>query len=556
MGVVVAATHMQLHQQVALKFMLDAIRSNESVERFLREARAAVRLKSEHVARVIDVGTMETGTPFMVMELLEGMDLGGLLDQRKWLGVEEAVEFLCQVCDAIAEAHSKGIIHRDLKPANLFLTKGANGRSLVKVLDFGISKAAGPEDVSLTRTSAIMGSPLYMAPEQMRASRLATERSDIWSLGVILYELIAGRPPFVGDSVTSLALSVVNDEPPPLATIRQGVPIGVEDAILKCLQKEPSKRFQSAGELASALDSYRDPVGQIRERRAGSISSPNQGFGSTPPPALVGGATTGAGRRSSRESLGETVPLPGSVRTTPMPSAPLHPDQSGRVESSPDKVGARTGAAWGGSTGGRPSGMKKWPIFAGVAALIAIGGGVIVLRGMKGKTIANDDPTTASNTVPVTSAPSFHVEVEVQPPTAGIELDGEPVGQGRFTRDLARDGRTHTIRVFAEGFADSRVQFHDAPPEGKIALVAAAAATPPPLVPVSGADTHPPAVANDPKRPAPTTTRPKPGATHATAAAAATSTAAPTAPPTAPPPAAPASTASELRPANGAVIIH
>src|SRR5262249_36798130 len=210
MGVVVAATHLQLGQPVALKFMLaEALASPEASERFLREARAAVRLRSQHVARIQDVGTLENGAPYIVMELLQGLDLAQLLAQQGPVAPATAVDFVVQACDALAEAHALGIVHRDLKPANLFVTIAPNGTALVKVLDFGIAKAGGPLGASVTQTSAVFGSPAYMSPEQLRSTKAVDARSDIWSLGIILYETLSGRTPFHGETITELGLKVV-----------------------------------------------------------------------------------------------------------------------------------------------------------------------------------------------------------------------------------------------------------------------------------------------------------------------------------------------------------
>jgi serine/threonine protein kinase len=257
MGVVVAATHLQLQQRVALKFMLDAgLVQPTLVERFGREARAAVRLRSDHVARVLDVGTLDTGSPYIVMEYLDGSDIGSVLEQRGAMPVEMAVDCVLQACDAVAEAHALGIVHRDLKPRNLFLTARNDGRGLVKVLDFGISKQTTGSDLSLTRTTEIMGSPSYMSPEQFRSAKLVDERSDIWALGAILYELLSGQVPFVADSVTALTAMVLMDAPRPLASLRANVPTPLVRAIERCLEKDPRARFQSVAELALALEPF------------------------------------------------------------------------------------------------------------------------------------------------------------------------------------------------------------------------------------------------------------------------------------------------------------
>ena len=238
MGVVVAATHLQLDQLVALKFMLPSALSNQDhVARFLREARAAVKLRNEHVARVLDLGTLASGAPVIVFEYLEGCDLAAHLTRRGPLPVHEAIEYLLQVLEAIAEAHANGIIHRDLKPTNLFLVQRPDGSPSVKVLDFGISKVSGADDLALTKTTAIMGSPSYMSPEQMRSSRDVDGRTDIWALGAILYQFLSGQVPFKGETITELCVQVLQDQPTPLSLLCQGIPKGLEEIVLHCLEK-------------------------------------------------------------------------------------------------------------------------------------------------------------------------------------------------------------------------------------------------------------------------------------------------------------------------------
>ncbi len=260
MGVVVAAQHIQLDEKVALKFLLpEALHNSEAVARFVNEARRAVKIKSEHVARVTDVGTLPNGAPYMVMEYLDGSDLSAWLTERGPLDIEQAVDFVLQACIAVAEAHGLGIVHRDLKPANLFCVRRADGQLAIKVLDFGISKmtdlgrGSEPPRMSVTKTSAIMGSPLYMSPEQMRSSKSADARSDIWALGVILYELFTARVPFDGEAATEVAVKVSMYPPPPLREIRPDIPVALEAVILRCLEKDRQQRYPNVAELALAL---------------------------------------------------------------------------------------------------------------------------------------------------------------------------------------------------------------------------------------------------------------------------------------------------------------
>lgn len=262
MGLVVAARHVQLDQLFALKLLLPQYcEHEEAVQRFLREARSAARIQSEHVARVSDVGTLGDGVPFMVMELLEGRDLDRELQARGPLPIAEAAGYVIQACLAVAEAHAFGIVHRDLKPANLFLTRRRDGSFLVKVLDFGISKAIEPDavggaDANLTSTAAVMGSPQYMSPEQIRSSKHVDARSDVWSLGTVLYELLTGEPAFKADNAPATLAKIVADEVPPPSRSRPDLPAGLEAVVLRCLEKNRDQRFQSVAELASALQPF------------------------------------------------------------------------------------------------------------------------------------------------------------------------------------------------------------------------------------------------------------------------------------------------------------
>ena len=262
MGVVVAATHVDLLELRAIKFMLPSMLGDvEGVERFLREARAVSKLRSRHVAAVYDVGRLETGAPFIVMEHLEGSDLKTVLDQRRVLAPGEAAAYVSEACEALAEAHAAGIIHRDIKPANLFLATRAGSPEAIKVLDFGIAKmAAGPgaTAMEMTRTKEILGTPLYMSPEQMRSMRSTDARSDVWSLGVILYRALTGKVPFDGETLTEVCIAVLGDTPVRPSALRPDLPVGLDAVILGCLEKDPARRIGSAAELATALAPFAD----------------------------------------------------------------------------------------------------------------------------------------------------------------------------------------------------------------------------------------------------------------------------------------------------------
>ncbi|WP_437677287.1 protein kinase domain-containing protein [Sorangium sp. So ce131] len=324
MGVVVEARHVALDERVALKFLLpEFTRHPEGSARFLREAQAAVKIKSEHVARVSDFGTLGNGAPYMVMEFLTGSDLARLLEHHGTLAVEDAVDYVVQGCEAIAEAHGHGIVHRDLKPANLFLTRRADGSPLVKVLDFGISKMATASGgiENLTSTSAALGSALYMSPEQMRQTRSVDHRTDIYALGISLFELLAGRQPFYAETLPQLCAEVLTGTPTPLRSLRPDAPEALASALARAYERDRERRYTSVAELVVALAPFAPSRTHPTIDRIARM-------GGLPPVAATFG-----GQRASHPSFAGVDPRastpPPREPSWPRPPSPSAPGQDG-----------------------------------------------------------------------------------------------------------------------------------------------------------------------------------------------------------------------------------
>jgi hypothetical protein len=392
MGVVVAAHHLQLDQHVAIKFLLPQAMANpDTVMRFIREARAAVKIQSEHVARVIDVGQLETGAPYLIMEYLEGLDLSQWLRQHGAMGVDQAVEFVLQACEAIAEAHALGIVHRDLKPANLFCIRRPDGLLSIKVLDFGISKmttlggSGAPMD--LTRTASIVGSPLYMSPEQMHSSRAVDRRTDIWALGVVLFELVTGATPFQAEAMPELVLKVAGAEPLSLRAMRPDVLPGFELIVRRCLEKDRERRFPQVADLAVALRDYGPPRshGSIERIQGTTASARTPGVPSGPGPSTgrLGGMAVGA-------------MTPGAA-----PGPPY----------------AGTSSSWG--TTAAPGRSTK-AILGVVLAFVVVAGGTLIAARRLGRDAPPLPPVTAAVSSPATpSVPARELLAPLSPVEAG-----------------------------------------------------------------------------------------------------------------------------------------
>jgi serine/threonine protein kinase len=332
MGYVISARHTELGEMVALKFLRpEALAHPELVERFAREARAAAKIRSEHVARVYDVGSLPDGVPFIVMEHLAGRDLADVLHQEGALPISVAVDYIMQACEALAAAHACGIVHRDIKPENLFLIRQAEGMDIIKILDFGISKVAiakGKRD--LVRTQMALGSPVYMSPEQIRRSDQVDARSDIWAVGCVLFELLTGVTAFDEPSLLELSAAILEREPVPLITLRPDAPEELEEVVLRCLNKDPAKRFQNVAELAVALYPFAPRRARISAERcyhmlrsAGMVSSDFH-LASVAPPSMTSGQ-----HAMTLASIGPRTTTPAAVDILIDESEALSPPRKG-----------------------------------------------------------------------------------------------------------------------------------------------------------------------------------------------------------------------------------
>ncbi len=403
MGVIVSAVHVELGHRVALKFLLKtAVHNEEVVARFAREARAAAMIQNEHATRVLDIGRLPSGQPYMVLELLEGADLGALVSRNGPFSIEDAVTYVLEACEAIAEAHSLGIVHRDLKPDNLFLARRPDGSRSVKVLDFGISKLlidnvpATGRASPLTTTSAVIGSPMYMSPEQLRATRDADPRSDIWSIGVTLYELIAGEGPFPWQSLPELCAAILKDEPTPLRARVAEVPPELDAILLRCLQKNPAERFADVADLAAALSPFGRPSGITSSHRAMRLLSRHR--------ASASGVLPNVSDASTSPTL--TDPR---VLLPPIPSTPPVASTS-TLES---EVGA-------------PKGVRSWKpaqVLAIVVALVLAGGAGMRLRR---SLLADIVAAGAREGIEATVAPAFAKATPPQPVPEATETKTPP----------------------------------------------------------------------------------------------------------------------------------
>ena len=385
MGHVYEATHLRLGQRVAIKVLKPgAAQSPEVMSRFDREARAAGRLRGRHAARVIDVDLTTERLPYLVLEFLDGHDLQTELERRGAFPIDEAIDYVLQACVGIAEAHDIGVIHRDLKPSNLFLCD-EDDRRIVKILDFGISKILD-EASRLTSTELTIGTPLYMSPEQVRSARTVDARTDVWALGIILFELLTGRLPWMG-SGPAVAAAIVTDPPPPLGEFRADIPTELEGVIRKALAKSVDDRYPDVRALAAALAPF-----------AGSPSSLGRVSLDSAMRAAQSGITLIASGRNAELGnaptlLGPTSEPEGSHRILPAAKVETGPSTTGWGTQAVTPRARRSRFAFGAA------------IMIGVSA-IAVGVGLVTLGRSRTKVV-------------VASESAIPVATVVPPPSTG-----------------------------------------------------------------------------------------------------------------------------------------
>jgi eukaryotic-like serine/threonine-protein kinase len=284
MGSVWVADHLALQTEVAVKLISAEIAQNsEAVARFQREATAAAQLKSPHVVQIFDHGVMPEGLPYIVMELLEGHDLGRRIQEQGTLPVGEVVSIVSQVCRALGKAHTRGIVHRDIKPENIFLTD-SDGELFVKVLDFGIAKHGQDSAMNMTSTGAMVGTPYYMSPEQVMSSKGVDFRSDLWSLAVVAYNALTGRLPFSAETLGALCVAINTASFEPATRVRPDLPASLDTWFERALNRSPDKRFESARSMAETLQAA---TSMARAPMASSV-----GWGAGPSTGIASAVTT------------------------------------------------------------------------------------------------------------------------------------------------------------------------------------------------------------------------------------------------------------------------
>jgi serine/threonine protein kinase len=488
MGMVYEAVHLELKKRVALKTLHPEYAQVPVAQaRFVREGEAASRIRHPHVVDVTDLGTHE-GVPYLVMEFLEGMDLGAYLTQKERLPIAETLDLLLPVIAAVAAGHDEGVVHRDLKPHNIFLSRTRHADVHPMVLDFGVSKVADPltGESNLTATSAMMGTVAYMSPEQAMGAKLVDGRSDQYALALIVYECVTGRRAHEGDNTLAVLRQIGDGAIEPPSHYASDVPPEFEEVVMKALSLEPRDRYESMYALGRALLPFATARTAAawqatfqREPQPSGLSSVSVAIDRQPSSTRVRtmrqGAVSPPLPARSRPPEPEATPAPSATpaplfaKTMPLPQAPAVPVKTTLGQSAAEMLPAV-----------RP---RKRPV-----PLLAAGGAVLVIAVVAALALRRAPPPPAPAAAPPTPAPApapppaprtFRVIMAVTPAEAQLELDGLAVGQGTLDRELTADGREHTLRVTAPGFEPRTVTFLDAPPARTLELTRVAAAAEP-----------------------------------------------------------------------------
>jgi serine/threonine-protein kinase len=504
MGAVYEAAHTEIGKRVAVKVLGPAIAAVPGARaRFLREAQLTSKVRHPHIVDVTDMGS-EGGLAYLVMELMQGEDLSQRLVRTGPMPPAELAEAMLPVCSAVVAAHQAGITHRDLKPQNIFLASGPHGVQ-PKVLDFGISK--GTDKVTsgtLTGTGAMIGTPFYLAPEQIMDGKSAGPASDQYALGVILYECLTGRRPFESDNLFVVFQSIVNGAPAPPRHLRPEIPPGLEQVVLRAMNVDPRRRYASVKSLGRALLPFASARARLLWSEAfAGVDEPSD----EPVASLAAAATAGAADVPAIESAGSvaTAKVAGrgpKGRPTGDPDAPVPPGTAtldvvspGRHLTRIKKIGAVAGgllvallaALWlGGGDGPDDDGGRGTVTAPGSRARTAPTPSAPRVPAAAERVAPAVTPTPAVPTpLSTTSATAtsaadptapgrppavFEVSVTVEPDDAEIELDGEPAGRGRLRRSLPADHRRHVLRATAAGFAPRVVEFTDRAPQETLVL--------------------------------------------------------------------------------------
>jgi eukaryotic-like serine/threonine-protein kinase len=421
-GVVIAAQNVELGERVALKFLkAEMLERSDVVGRFMHEAKAACSIRSEHSATVFDVGRTSDGVPFLVMELLEGKDLSTIIGDGELLDARSAAEYGMQVCDALAGAHAKGIVHRDIKPENLFLETRSGLRSL-KVLDFGISKTALTGTVlstmlPLVQTQSMMGTPLYMSPEQVRAPERVDPRTDIWSLGVVLFEALTGRLPIQAESITELCAAILESPLDSISQYRHDLPEGFIEVVEKCLEKDVAKRYQNVAELAFALMPFAPKRARICAERAaqvlvaaGMVDEESVRFPSAMPPASTPHPAAASSQPFAVHSSGAyALAPPPSISNLVPPAPPSEGTQPSFFVTGRASVPGAVDAEFISPR------RRKMKVVAAMAIVVGLAGAFVAfLRGSAVRTDPPGAPAVAAAPMAITPAETAATEAAPQ----------------------------------------------------------------------------------------------------------------------------------------------